>query len=575
MARWGQLLSLLLVLGSCTAVSKSPLPVQGDGSDSSRAVTPPAVAVLPDLPRTASSETHGRWVVNKYYGVNFAGDSLMLSPPAPGEWAWAIVDLGERLPGYKPSTIYFPAASGWTMIPPMYAWVGVSDYAAGKWVFSYVEGSPGPVDLSSLPATADLVSPATSHAYMVLISDTAVDFGQSVLAPTVTVVEPELGIAVGMNNSLRFGSGGLGDILTYCPGPAEAGGALARAILQGDGSVDWIFYPLYEVTRPLLGCIRFSTAHFADGRLAAAAARSDPSALVRFVEEASLGAGTPTASFSQQIAVGASHLPSNFDDPQFSLAMAGLAPDEQPHLAFIDKNGELQYAFRSAGSWTVTDGGPADAGGYPSAAASPLGMLVVAFRDNSSTPSSLGVCGHPLSDDVGAWTNVRQAFLNPGLGAGGLYSSLYYDSAGSRWNAAHCIEALGSGIHSLGYAVDSGDWLGGLWKNQVVDEGSAGRDVGLYASVGTLSDGAPAVAYYDSTARQLWLAISGVAAGDVGTAPGEGWLRLLIDDGAGTDGAGRFCSLDVFHTPGGGDVIGIAYEALPGGSSVLRLALVR
>jgi hypothetical protein len=522
-----------------------------------------------------ASTAYGSWEIVDSANADFTDDELTLMPP-PGGWAWAIADLGEYASDDRISFVDFPSAPSWGGTPPTHAWVALANYSRGAWEFRYCEGAAGPVDFSGLLEGTDVTSPTDSHAYIAVISDVEAPFGTVGIAPVVSLFDPALAVDCGQYNRLQFTAAGVGDIATYCPGPAENGGAIVRGTISGS-TIGWTIYPLYESGKALQNCSRFDVAHFPDNRLASVAASSEPTRLIRYVTEDAVGAGTPAATFSWETAVDSDYLPDPFPAPQVAFTLAGTAPDIYPQVVYLGLGSTLKYSFSVGFAWVHVAGGYGQAGGHCDVIARAGGDLVVSFLDMLPSSTALSVGSYsPVGTPGGAWGPSYQVCLVPPQDAG-YYSSLAEGLSG-RLHVAHCLKAATGISHSLAYArTDDGGVLAAPWTTQVVDQGGPERDVGEYASLGVLSNGHPVIAYYDAGNKQLWLALGTSVDGGVnGGEPGEGWIRFAVDTGTGTDGVGRYASLDVLHgTPLGSDTIGIAYEAVLSGASTLRLALVR
>jgi hypothetical protein len=570
--RYAWVIAICMLFASCAPdVRESSQP------DGLPAVTVPSaapgLAALPPLPRQTSAETHGNWEIHSYKDAVFTDNHLILSPAAPGEYAWAIVDLGAYDPGEDINTIYFPSDQWWTAMPPMYAWIGLADYTRNHWAFQYINDTPGPVDFSALPANTSFSSPG-GHAYIVVVSDTYLDLGLMVLSPVVTIYKPPVSVESGQHNVFKFSSEGVGDIVTYCPGASEQGGAVVRGVENVSGAIDWTVYPLYGMAQPLQNCSKYALDHFADGRLAAMAARPLPAPVIRYVtEDNNANAGTPDATFSQDSAVTTEFLPSPFNDPQFDFKMLGAAPDEYPHVVFINQEGKFQYTFKVSLAWVLSDATLSGAGYYCDMFVTAGGDIVTLFQNHNPTPYSLALASYPSGEMSGSWSPITQAYSSPPSGAAGYHASLAYDLANTRWCGAQAILDPSENFYSLGYVECIGDWASGTWNSKIVDPGGMSHNVGQYCSMAVLESGIPVIAYYDASAKKLMAAMA-QSSDTTGGAAGEGWSRIVVDAGVGTDGVGNYCSLDAIHDNEGFDIVGIAYEAVVDGKSELRFAVI-
>jgi len=567
------LLTLTALAAGC-GLRLSPAGSPADHQDGQFPRTPTPALSVPSGEHQASA-TYGSWEIVDSANADFTDDKLTLSPP-PGGWAWAIADLGEYPASYLIAYVEFPTAPSWSGPPSVHAWVGLANYTRGTWEFSYIDGTAGPAGFPNLDEMTDVTAPGNSHAYIAVITDVQAAFGTIPVAPIVRVFAPGLTVESGQYNRLQFSPSGVADIITYCPGATESGGAIVRGAISGS-TIGWTIYPLYESGKALQNCSRFDVAHFPDNRLAAVAASSAPTRLIRYVTEDAVGAGTPSATFSWETAVDSDYLPEPFVDPQIAFTLSGTAPDIYPQVVYLGPGSTLTYSFSVGFAWVHEAGGYGQAGGYCDVIARTGGDLVVSFLDMLPSSTALSVGSYsPVGAPGGAWGPSYQVCLVPPQDAG-YYTSIAEGLSG-RLHVAHCLKAATGISHSLAYArTDDGGVLGAAWTTQVVDQGGPERDVGEYASLGVLSNGHPVIAYYDAANMQLWLAIGTSVDGGVnGGEPGEGWIRFAVDTGTGTEGVGRYASLDVLHgTPPGSDTIGIAYEAVVSGASTLRLALVR
>jgi hypothetical protein len=543
----------------------------------------PSLHGLPDLPLPAgkqTAETHGQWEVLDYHAVDFTDDGLILTP-LPGELAWAIVDLGSLHPAMNVEGVTFRTAPDWGLQnPPAYAWVGLSNYTRGVWMWRYRDSTAQPqdkVDFSDAPAGTQFTKPDDpKHVYMALVSDHFhVDFGQlRALAarPEIYLSDPPVAVEAGQFNRFMFNpaSSGMGDIITYCPGTSEDGGALVRYTHNPDHSASWFVVPLYGTNQPLQHGIRYDMDYLADGRLALLAARDDPSSVIRFVTETST-AGTFNL---PDTAVESDFLPTPYIFPYIAM---DLDSNGNPHIVFEDKDGVLQYVFRIAGSFAVTSGGYAECGQYCDIAVRNTD-IVASFRDTTPSESALSVGSHPISDPGQAW-DAKQTVFHEAPKNAGSYTSLQL-GPGTRVAIAQYIEAgminPGGLPPGLAFAYNDSGVISAPWSNVSVD---AGQDAatgdkyvaGPHCSLGLLRDGTPVIAYQDQNNHYVRMAVGATVSGSTSA----DWYKFIVDTGGAGENVGRYISLDVL--PGGGgapDLIGVAYEVQKAGASSLRFALV-
>jgi hypothetical protein len=535
-----------------------------------------SIANFPDIPLPTgkvASATFGMWEVVDYSGVDFSTNRLILTP-LPGEYSWAIIDLGVQQPSMNIEKLYFRTAADWNGAQPAYAWVGLSDYTRGTWTWRYRDATGDPVDFSDAPAGTEFFQTAAPHhAYMAVISDhNPTDFGSMVATlalPEIHLYQPEIGIEAGLYNKFMFNPvlGG-GDIVTYCPGTSESGGAVVRLDLGTDYTLNTQLFRLYQSTKCLESGIRFDMAYTNAGKLALLSARTEPVSVLRYTTESS----TPGIFDIADTAVDSDFLPDPYSEPFIAM---DLDNSDNPHIVFVDNNSTMRYVFRSAGAWVLTGGGYSIATRYLDIAARNAD-IIACYRDTTASQSALGISSHPISSTSNPWDPKYTLYYEPPKNGGNFNSMVL--GPGNRIMIAQYISKNGvstGGIPpGLGISYSASGVLGSSWTNMSADGGNdpiSGEKyiAGPYCSLALLRDGTPVVAYMDETNNFLRMAIGMDVNGDAG------FYHFPVDTDTEPVFLGRHTSISV--QPGTGsepDLIGVAYESYKGGKSTLRFALV-
>jgi hypothetical protein len=529
----------------------------------------------------AASTAYGNWEIVDSYNADFTGSMLVLKPVASDPWpyAWAIVDLGPQNPALQIQSLFFTTQADWgALTPPAYAWVGLSDYTRGTWMWRKRDSTftnTMPTDFSDAPAgTQFFQNTDPPHAYMALVSNyNPVDFGEKVgvrLAPEIHLYQPAIGVAAGQNNKFMFNSAnGTGDIITFCPGATENGGAVARLTIQPNYTINWEFFKLYETGKALEACFRYDMDYTSTGKLALLAARQTPSSLIRYITETDTAG---TFNLPETVVDASDLLPATYTDPQFAME---LDATNNPHIVFADNNDKLRYVFKISGAWGVTGGGYTKCTRDLDIAVHDTD-IIACFCNTEASTSALGISSHPASSVADPWDAKYNVLFEP-PNMDGKYNSMRI-GPGNRVYIAQCILKNGTspgGITpGLAVSYNNSGVLASAWTNASVDPG---RDLasgekyvcGAYCSLGFLGDGTPVIAYWDQDDQYLRMAIGSTVDG------GPDWYRFIVDSDPVPSSLGRYTAVDV--KPGTGsqpDLIGVAYEATTGANSSLRFAVI-
>lgn len=535
-----------------------------------------APADMPAIPLPTgkvSSEIFGNWDVVDYSAVDFSTGDLVLEP-LPGEWAWAIIDLGPQHPSMNIESLYFRTAPDWSGSQPAYAYIGLSDYTRGTWTWRYRDATGDPVVFSDAPEGTEFFQPAAPHhTYMVLISDhNPTNFGAlcAVQAqPEIHLYQPPIGIEAGQFNRFMFNpTNGIGDIVTYCPGAGEAGGAVIRCDIQPDYTVNFQLLRLYESSKCLEDGIRFDMDYTSDGKLALLSARPMPTPVLRYTTESD----TPGVFEVADTVVDAADLPDPFNDPHIAM---DLDNNDNAHIVFADETETMRYVFRIAGSWALTPGGHAAASQYLDIIVRNAD-IVACFRDATSSQSALAISSHPISAPSDPWDPKYTLYFEPPKN-GGYHNSMVL-GPGNRLMIAQYIKAgmvsTGGIPPGLGICYNESGVLASAWTNESADAGADPLTgdkytAGPYCSLALLRDGTPVAAFMDESNNYLRMAIGSEVNG------GATWYRFPVDTDPDPSFNGRHTSIAVKHGTGAEpDVIGVAYESAKGGESTLRFAVV-
>jgi len=580
MTRMMVLILIAVFLAGCTG---------GAGNHSSLSTKPEtALAAAPGgfppipLPTAkAVSTTYGKWEVVDSYNADFSGSMLVLKPVATDAWpyAWAIIDLGPQSTKLHIESLFFTTQADWSLPnPPAYAWVGLSDYTHGKWLWRKRDATLTqnmPTDFSDAPAGTQFFQDADPHhAYMAVVSDfNPVDFGESVGAravPEIHLYQPDLGVDAGQNNKFMFNSvNGTGDIVTFCPGTAENGGAVARLDIQPDYTINWDVFPLYETGKPLAGCFRYDTDYTSTGKLAILAGGQAPASIIRYVTES-----TPAGTFNMPdtVADASDFLPTPYTDPQLALA---LDSSDNAHIVFADNTDTLRYVFKIVSAWFTSGPGYAKCNHDLDVAVNSNDMIVC-FRNNEASLSALGIGSYPASNASDPWDPKYPVHFD-GSNNAGNYNSMRIGPANRIYIAQYIAKPAGPGMGGLTGLAVSYNVSGVLASTWTTDSVDPGRDLasgvkyvaGPYCSLAFLRDGTPVIAYQDQDNQFLRMAIGSTVNG------GPDWYRFIVDSDPAPNTLGLYTAVDV--KPGTGsdpDLIGVAYGSTTGTHSNLRYALI-
>ena len=533
----------------------------------------------------AVSTTYGKWEVVDSYNADFTGDMLVLKPVASDAWpfAWAIIDLGPQNPKLHIESLFFTTQADWSAPnPPAYAWIGLSDYTHGKWMWRKRDASfttTTPTFFGDAPAgTKFFQSADPHHAYMAVVSDyNPVDFGESVgvrAVPEIHRYQPDLGYSAGQDNKFLFNStNGTGDIVTFCPDPAQNGGVVARLDIQPDYSINWDFIPLFESGKPLAGCFRYDIDHTSTGKLAILAAGQSPASIIRYITES-----TPAGTFNlpETVADASDFLPPTYDDPQLALA---LDSSDNAHIVYADNSNSLRYVFKIVTAWFTSGPGYTQCTHDLDIAVNNSDMIVC-FRNNETTQTALGIGSYPASNASDPWDPKYQVYFDPSKNSGN-FNSMRIGPGNRVYIAQYVAKPSGPGSGGLSGLVanyNESGVLASAWTSESVDPGKdvASGDkyvAGPHCSLGLLRDGTPVIAYQcqDSITSKysLHMAVGSTVNG------GPGWYEFIVDDDPAPNTLGVNTAVDV--KPGTGsnpDLIGVAYGSTTGAQSKLRFAVI-
>lgn len=575
---WAMIMVLVFVAGcagkSAEHSALGPLP------GTAPVAVPEGFPHLPLPSAKAVSTTYGSWEVVDSFNADFTSNMLVLKPVTSDPWpyAWAIIDLGPQSPALHIESLFFTTQADWSALnPPAYAWVGLSDYSQGTWMWRKRDSTfttSMPTFFGDAPAgTQFFQSAAPHHTYMALVSDyNPVDFGESVgvrSTPEIHLSQPPLSVDAGQYNKFMFNStNGTADIVTFCPGDTENGGAVARLHIQPDYTISWDIFRLYETGKALEGCFRYDMDYTNAGKLALVAARQTPASLIRYITESS-----PAGTFNApDTAVDSSELPTPYSDPQLALS---LDSGDNAHIVFADNSDALRYVFQIAGSWGATGGGYAKCTHDLDIAVRSTD-IIACFRNTEAALSTLGIGSHPVSSVADPW-DPKYTISSSTSNNCGNYNSMRIGPANRIYIAQYIEKPSGPGMGGLSGLVacyNTSGVIASAWTTESVDGGkdlASGEKyvAGPYCSLAFLRDGTPVIAYLDQDHQYLRMAIGSTVNG------GPDWYRFIVDSDPAPTSLGQYTAVDVKPGTGGTpDLIGVAYQSTTATHSTLRFALI-